>query len=82
MANVNRIDFGCKVTITSDNMTENKGWVWLFNARKSHYFGEDGRSFCGNWMIFTVPDDADDKHDHPENCKACLKKLKRVLAKG
>lgn len=58
---------------------DNQGWLKLFNTKKWHFFGKDGRSLCGNWMIFSVPPDAEDtNHDHPENCKKCQRKRKAM----
>ena len=53
-----------------------KGWNWLINSRKQHYFVE-GRSLCGRWLCLgnDYTDDPDPRYDC---CKGCEKKLKRV----
>ena len=49
-----------------------QGWHKLVNARKWHFFDEDGRSLCGKWLTFANPElFEDEQHDHPENCAAC-----------
>ena len=59
-------------------MSKSEGWVKLFDAKKWHYFADNGKSLCGKWMVFTVPKDADQEDDHSENCAECKRKLKKI----
>jgi len=45
------------------------------NASKWHYFVES-RSLCGRWMCFGT-ELSDEAHDSPDNCKACVKMLRK-----
>lgn len=54
----------------------NEGWVQLNNALKRHYF-IDGRSLCKRWMYFGDAGLDWDRGDNPNNCKACMKELKK-----
>jgi len=62
-----------------------RGWSFIGNSTKAHYFEisegkTGGLSICGRWMLlqanprrlFNVD------HDHELNCKACIKKLKKL----
>lgn len=51
-----------------------RGWGWPDNSPKSHYF-VGGRSLCCRWAYFGMIED--DRHDHPNNCKLCQKKLQK-----
>jgi len=64
-------------------MTEqkpNEGWTWLSNSTKWHYFGQDGRSLCGKWFTFALAFETG-MDEHPDNCKACVKKLQQRKVK-
>ena len=52
-----------------------EGWGWLWNAKKWHYFAEDGRSLCGKWFRFGVNglDPADVRSE--QNCTGCQRKF-------
>lgn len=58
-----------------------RGWTWLFNARKWHYFsGNSITSLCGRWMLPFYADGRDfedSNHNSPDNCKECLRELTR-----
>ena len=56
------------------NLTE--GWTWLIQTPKWHYFVER-RSLCGKWLLFGNPELEQGNDNSPDNCKACLKKLKK-----
>ena len=51
-----------------------KGWGYLSNSPKWHYF-ENGKSLCGKWLRLAGAPLQDDGHNSPDNCKACRKKL-------
>jgi hypothetical protein len=53
------------------------GWKWLFNARKWHYFLEDGKSLCGSWMTLTKNGGEFGNDDSADNCAMCRKLLKK-----
>lgn len=58
-----------------------RGWGSPLLSKKSHYFNDDLISLCGKWMY--TGELEDDKHDHPDNCAACMKKrTKLVMQKG
>lgn len=61
---------------------KSRGWSWLHNATKFHYF-VDGRSLCGRWLCLFLPteDLEDGKDEHPDNCKACSRAVKKMRAK-
>jgi hypothetical protein len=66
----------------SDEKKKAKGWGRPTpTARKFHYF--DGfRSLCGNYGWLGPADMLEEGKDiHPENCKACQKKLAERHAK-
>ena len=50
----------------------NKGWGFPARSRKAHYFNDDPISLCGKWMF--IGERFDNKHEHPDNCKPCMKK--------
>lgn len=53
-------------------------------SRKFHYFGEENRSLCGNYMIFDSSRDflqPDDGRVSPDDCAACQRKLNARKAK-
>ena len=54
-----------------------EGWNWLLNSGKYHYF-RNGQSLCGRWGILSNGG-IDENHpdDDYENCKTCMKILKR-----
>lgn len=54
-----------------------EGWNWLRNSKKWHYFGEDGHSLCGRFMVFSNSDAKTGNDNSPDNCKACIKKLQK-----
>jgi len=60
-----------------------KGWTWIVNSPKWHYITEDTnpRTLCGRWIVFGVRDEdlQDDNHNSVDNCKACRKKLIKLL---
>ena len=53
----------------------NEGWKWLSNAKKWHYF-IGAVSLCGRWFTFSLGDLEQGLDDSPDNCKACMRKLK------
>ena len=62
-----------------------KGWGFPGNSRKAHYFefeGDNtgGRSLCGKWVLLFTSQDylENNKHEHKDNCTACIKKLKKL----
>ena len=59
-------------------MSEPKeGWGWPLNSRKAHYFVK-GRSLCGKWMFFgRLQTEGDDGSETSNDCKGCLKKLRK-----
>lgn len=60
-------------------MSAKAGWNWLINSRKWHYFGTDGRSLCGKFMILGGNRDASEEDTpSPDNCKECFKKRQKM----
>lgn len=58
----------------------NQGWGVPANTKKAHYF-INGRSLCSRWMFLGWVED--NRHDHPDNCKACIKSRVAIAkAKG
>jgi hypothetical protein len=58
------------------------GWNYLINSRKWHYFGKDGRSLCGKFLVFSNADaQTEDKLGSPDNCSGCKKKREKELVK-
>jgi hypothetical protein len=56
-----------------------KGWGYLSNSPKWHYFGADGRSLCGKWARFDGNPYGEDFNDmNSDNCAACRKKLAKI----
>jgi hypothetical protein len=56
-----------------------RGWTWLYNARKWHYF-IDGRSLCKRWVCFDT-ELQDTTPESPDNCVACYKALARMRSR-
>lgn len=58
------------------------GWNWLLNARKWHYFHEDGRSLCGKWWMMGHNDDAKPEAEVREisRCAECKRRLAKEKA--
>jgi hypothetical protein len=56
-------------------MSESKGWHWLTNTQKSHYF-INKESLCGSWAIFT--NELAGTLPGQDKCKSCRKKLKEL----
>jgi len=56
-----------------------EGWGWLLNSRKWHYFVE-GHALCGRWFAPWLKELEHGKDDHPDNCAACKRKLKKRQA--
>ena len=61
-----------------------EGWKYLYNARKWHYFCEDGnpslRSLCRMWGAFNRTGLEQGNDESPDNCKACRKALLKRAA--
>jgi hypothetical protein len=56
-----------------------KGWGYLSNSPKWHYFDEDGRSLCGRYARFDGNMHSEDFNDtSSDNCAACRKKLAKI----
>ena len=60
---------------------DRRGWGWPADAKKAHYFilkyGEQwNTSLCDRWAYGGNLEDSND--DSPDNCKACLRKLKKM----
>lgn len=53
------------------------GWYGPPNSRRWHYFGDDGRSLCGKWLVVAWDAALIDKAYGPANgdCAACERKL-------
>lgn len=62
---------------TASTEKVNTGWVFLWNATRCHYFGDDGRSLCGKWLYLGRHDRTGDGIASPDDCKACTRKLER-----
>jgi len=62
------------VTAVSDYPT---GWAFPGNARKAHWFGEDGRSLCGKWANYGLPAEAHEEDSGPskDDCVGCRRRL-------
>lgn len=69
-----------KETLSADQIAE--GWTWLSNSRKWHYFTRaDGRSLCGKYLLFKVPDELEtDNRPSVDNCAGCVKALRKRKA--
>lgn len=58
---------------------EMKGWERPINARKYHYYDEDGRSLCGKWfLMFGSNFDPEFGEAGPDDCKACRAKVEKL----
>jgi len=58
--------------------SKEQGWSWPVNSQRAHYFpAGELISLCGRWMILGGERE-DDKHDSPDNCAACRKKLDKL----
>lgn len=55
------------------------GWVWRDNMRQPHYIGDDGRSLCGKWGVFSREDLQDTPHPSASPCKACYTKRDKQI---
>lgn len=56
-----------------------RGWDWLTNSKKEHYFMENGISLCGKWAKLSgSADSVDGADDAPENCAECRRKIKKL----
>lgn len=53
--------------------TPKEGWNFLWNARKSHWFGTDGTSLCKRWFTLGAVRYAAPQVNPP--CATCTKKL-------
>lgn len=49
------------------------GWNWLINSTKWHWFDEDGRSLCKNFMVLSNESAEIGNDESKDNCKACIK---------
>ena len=59
------------------------GWNWLRNSTRWHWFAEDGRSLCKNYLIMGGNEDAKHGNDNsPDNCAECRRQLKKRPAPG
>lgn len=62
-----------------------EGWVYFPGlSKKWHYCINDrgNRSLCGGFGALTMATAEQGKNDHPDNCKACQKKLAARLARA
>ena len=60
---------------------ESKGWGFPGLSKKAHYFNAgDSISLCGEWMFSGIR--FDEMHEHPDNCKMCMKKREKQEAKN
>lgn len=59
-----------------------EGWTWLINSRKWHFFtSKDGRSLCGKFLLFRLPDDLEpDDSKSPDDCAGCRRALDKRSA--
>lgn len=69
------------MTPTPTPNVRKRGWLLMYNTRFAHYM-IDGRSLCGRWMALTDVGLEDDKHESPDNCKACMKKRLKLISQG
>lgn len=53
------------------------GWWRPLQSRKWHFFGFDGRSYCGKWMHMGAQLETGND-DSPENCTTCHRMLVTV----
>ena len=56
-----------------------RGWTFLYNSKKWHYFTDESNiSLCGKFMLLKLPELDDTNDNSPDNCVVCKKrKLKR-----
>lgn len=61
-----------------------RGWAKVGTSTKYHYFEIEegyhgGRSLCGKWTVLRTRQEwlADEMHEHSENCKPCIRKLRK-----
>ncbi len=54
------------------------GWTnFGGQSRKWHFVAEDGRSLCGNWLLWKGHELAQGNEDSPDNCAGCQRRLKK-----
>lgn len=58
-----------------------EGFWWPLNSNKAHYF-QAGRSLCGKWGHFGLPEFMEIAPNETVVCKACAKKLKKIAEKN
>lgn len=58
-----------------------KGWKYLVNSPKWHFFNNDNKSLCGRWATFSNEDFEYGNDESKDNCKSCIKKLKKLKEK-
>jgi len=58
-----------------------KGWAYLINSRKWHFFDNEGRSLCRGWSDMFLTDYEYGNDNSSSNCKACLKRLIKLREK-
>lgn len=64
-------------------MRGDKGWAMPLQARRQHFFREDGRSECGKFVVpagldnsaFTAP--TGDEKPAADDCSACWDRLRK-----
>lgn len=58
------------------------GWASPLLAKKSHYFGADGRSLCGGWMYLGETESNQDEGATPNaaDCMPCWRKRQKARA--
>ena len=55
-----------------------KGWKFVGNSLKAHYFNNDNISLCGKWLAWSIADVEDKNHKSKDNCAACMKKRESI----
>lgn len=60
--------------------TRDTGWWRPMQSQKWHFFGFDGRSYCGKWMHMGAGAELQTGNDDSsDNCSACrAKRLKAI----
>ena len=58
----------------SEQANDQKGWGFVMNSRKAHYFNGEGTSLCGRWLILSRMHLEDDNHNSPDNCAECKRR--------
>jgi hypothetical protein len=53
-----------------------EGWGYLLQSRKWHYFGTDGRSLCGRYLMLNCTLETGNDNS-PDNCPPCVKALNK-----